>query len=129
MLRNGDSASIIRREQRSLFPTRRDTISASEVRKSYFILVHVKKACNSNRIFVGVGSPNPYGLRPGRPRPYDFDSCFALSFYMSLLFLSAKISGVCGPIPAEVDASTDEVDSNRQKNHEVKAERNRKIGC
>ena len=47
------------------------------------ILVHVKKACNSNRIFVGVGSPNPYGLRAGRPRPYDFDSRFALSFYMS----------------------------------------------
>ena len=45
--------------------------------------VHVKKACNSNRIFVGVGSPNPYGLRAGRPRPYDFDSRFALSFYMS----------------------------------------------
>ena len=50
------------------------------------ILVHVKKACNSNRIFVGVGSPNPYGLRAGRPRPYDFDSRFALSFYMSLYF-------------------------------------------
>ena len=54
------------------------------------MLVHVKKACSSNRIFVGVGFPNPgldlsdpYGLRAGFPRPYDFDSRFALSFYMN----------------------------------------------
>ena len=39
-----------------------------------------------NYIFVGVGFPNPYGLRAGRPRPYDFASRFALSFYMDLNF-------------------------------------------
>ena len=28
--------------------------------KAVLSMAHVKKACNRNRVFVGVGSPNPY---------------------------------------------------------------------
>ena len=47
-------------------------------------MAHVKQVFPRSRFFVGVGFPNPAAIGTGRPRPYDFGSYFALSFYMSL---------------------------------------------